>query len=255
MPVLPFSHLVLMSRFFASQHGKGKYTMSYIDSSGNRNDSGGMLPAILSVVLAAAISLPALAAESEPQLIIANGAESLLWHTVPFGTTTLYWDKPETATSATLTIEGYLYSRTYENLTGEECEIALPSSSGQVREDVYVFTLAFDDGSSQTAYIGDVSGVGSSPVNVGRVRLDSSAKWGRFTDSAVIPVPYGATSLTVNGTEVEGIDGSAGWRRIGFGGLGGSSRYYELAMLVDGYEDTFLAYLERLSSATFLTVR
>lgn len=48
----------------------------------------------------------------------------------------------------------------------------------------------------------------------GRVKLESADNWDKFHDRAVIPIPFGATSLTVNGTPVDGIDGSAGWRLL-----------------------------------------
>lgn len=212
----------------------------------------------LAAAIGAALAPHAGATTSEPMLILANGNESLLWHTVGAGSTTLYWDKPASATSATLTIEGYRYSRTYANLTGDSCEISLPPVMGAGSENAYSFTLAFDDGTTQTAYIGDVVGVGSTSATAGRVKLESADNWDKFHDRAVIPIPFGATSLTVNGTPVDGIDGSAGWRYLGYGGngaMGGSSLNYALAMTVTGQAAPLTANIEGLPSMTVISFR
>ena len=158
----------------------------------------------------------AIAAMSEPTTIYANACESLLWHTTPFGGTTVRWDKPATATSATLTVESHGYSRTYANLTGESCDIILPGGVATADgEDVYTLTLAFDDGTIQTAWLGAVTGLGTGgPVEIPKPKDAASPSWPKFRDRAVIPIPAGATALTVNGEPLPGLDGSAGWRSI-----------------------------------------
>ncbi len=73
---------------------------------------------------------------------------------------TVYWGKPGTASSATLTIEGAHYRAEQTGLTGESCVLTLPRAPN-AKENVFKLTLAFDDGSSQIAYLGAVTGLGT----------------------------------------------------------------------------------------------
>ncbi len=205
----------------------------------------------LAVATAAALSLPARAAVSEPTLILANGNESLLWHSVLPGTSVARWDKPRTATSATLTIVGAYYRQTYANLTGESCEISLPSAY-LGREDVYTLTLSFDDGTVRTAYLGAVDGLASGGTSTSRrIRTASSPRWANFNDYAAIAIPAGATALTVNGTPLPDLDGSAGWRLIKYDG----TPQYDLAMTVAGSASPLLATLNGFAGGTILYMR
>jgi hypothetical protein len=205
----------------------------------------------LAVATAAALSLPARAAVSEPTLILANGNESLLWHSVLPGTSVARWDKPRTATSATLTIVGAYYRQTYANLTGESCEISLPPAYGG-KEDVYTLTLSFDDGTVRTAYLGAVDGLATGGTATSRrMRTASSPQWANFNDYAAIAIPAGATALTVNGTPLPDLDGSAGWRLVKYDG----TPQYDLAMTVAGSASPLLATLNGFAGGTILYMR
>lgn len=192
----------------------------------------------------------AIAAASEPTTIYANARESLLWHTSSFGGATLRWDKPEGATNATLTVEGHGYSRTYSNLTGESCEVTLPGGvSTSEGEDVYTLTLSFDDGTVQTAWLGVVTGLGNGgPVEVPKPKDAASPSWPKFRDRAVIPIPAGATALTVNGEPLPGLDGSAGWRSIR---QAPGVEEYALSMTMDGETEPLCATLSAKPHTTF----
>ncbi len=173
----------------------------------------------------------AIAAASEPTTIYANAAESLLWHTSSFGGTTLRWDKPEGATNATITIEGDNYRRTWTGLTGESLEVSLPDADG-TNEDVYTMTIAFDDGTVKTAYLGAVTGCGSNGSAISpRARLSSTPEWPRFQKKAVMAIPFDARALTVDGEPVPDLDGSAGWRLLK---SVGSDADVELSLTLDG---------------------
>ena len=153
-------------------------------------------------------------ATSEPMMVFGNGRESLLWHTSSFGGTTLRWDMPAGATSATLTIEGSNYRRTWTGLTGESLEVSLPTANGN-NEDVYTMTIAFDDGTAQTAYVGAVTGLGKAGMATApHVKMSSTPEWPRFQKKAVMAIPFGARALTVDGEQVPDLDGSAGWRML-----------------------------------------
>ena len=192
-------------------------------------------------------------ATSEPTLIYANARESLLWHTTPFGGTTVRWDKPATATNATLTVTCDGSSRTYSNLTGESCEIALPGGAATADgEDVVTLTLAFDDGTVRTAYLGAVTGLGSGgSAMAAPPRNVALPSWAKFHDRAVVAIPFGAKALTVNGEPLPGLDGSAGWRSIRrASGVGD----YDLSMSLDGEAEPLLTTLTAKAYATLFIV-
>ena len=160
------------------------------------------------------------AAISDPAKVHLKADESLLWHTAPTGAFTVRWSMPSDASSATLTVAGAKYRRVYGGLSSEEAEISLPAVSSARDENVYAFTLEFDDGTAQTAILGAVTGVGvgSDALSV-PLRLEGSAQWSKFTGRAVVPVAAGAASLTVNGAEiVPALDGAAGWRMVTYQG-------------------------------------
>ena len=193
-----------------------------------------------------------LSATSEPMMVFGNGRESLLWHTSSFGGTTLHWDKPKGATSATLTIEGNNYRRTWTGLTGESIDVSLPPASG-VNENVYTLTLAFDIGIVRTAYLGAVTGLGSSgTATVPCVKKSSSPDWPKFQTTAAMTIPFGARALTVNGEPVQDLDGSAGWRLLK------SSRgitEYELSLGMDGVAEPLNVSLLDTGGPTLIIVR
>ena len=160
------------------------------------------------------------AAISDPAKVHLKADESLLWHTAPTGVFTVRWSMPSDASSATLTVSGAKYRQVYDDLSSEEAEISLPAVSSARDENVYAFTLKFDDGSVQTAILGAVTGVGvgSDELSV-PLRLEGTALWPKFNGRAVMPVTADATSLTVNGAEiVPALDGAAGWRMVTYQG-------------------------------------
>ena len=211
--------------------------------------------ACLAVAAGAAISAADEPATSQPATFFANAPESYLWHSIPEGATTVYWDMPETAHSATVTIEGANYSSVQSGITGESCVLSIPqnlSTPRGTREDVFKVTLSFDDGSSQTAYLGAVTGLGASgTATTPRIKLDSAPNWGTFQDYAAIAVLPGATSLTVNGEPLPDLDGNAGWRLLHYDG---ASRY-DLAMALDGVASPILASVTGFAGGTFMIFR
>ncbi len=83
------------------------------------------------------------------------------------------------------------------------------------------------------------------------MRTASSPRWANFNDYAAIAIPAGATALTVNGTPLPDLDGSAGWRLIKFNG----TPQYDLAMTVAGSASPLLATLNGFAGGTILYMR
>ena len=143
--------------------------------------------------------------------------ESSFWRTASGRTVTLPVDFPSGAQTAALTVKGVGsgYSKVYDGISGESFEFELPEAVDSQSEDVYELTLTFDDETEtvRTAKIALVKGL--MPDASGKTRClvpEHSRKWNRVEGGrAVVPVPYGATSLTVNGAEHPGLDGKQGW--------------------------------------------
>lgn len=143
--------------------------------------------------------------------------ESSFWRTAHGRTVTVPVDFPAGAQTAALAVRGVGsgYSKVYDGISGESFEFELPEAVDSQSEDVYELTLTFDDEEKtvRTAKIALVKGL--MPDASGKTRClvpEHSRKWNRVKGGrAVVPVPYGATSLTVDGAENPGLDGTQGW--------------------------------------------
>jgi len=150
--------------------------------------------------------------------IYVDTAESSFWRTATNNTVALSIDYPATATSASLTVTGaYGYSANFTDVPEGRFALALPSASSPETEDVYDLTLTFDDGTVRTARFAVITGVSDRPEGTARcMRSNALPSWRKVHNRAVIPVPYGTTSLTVGGNAVEtGLDGAQGWYAYG----------------------------------------
>lgn len=146
-------------------------------------------------------------------LVYLDSETSSLWRTVQGNEISLPIDFPYGATSAKLEVKGVKYKRTYQDLSAGMLQISFPAPTSPDSENVYDLTLTFDDGTVQRAKLGVVMGTGIPGEGATRCLLDSSATtWQTFSKVAVMPVPAGTTSLTLNGKAIEtGLFGSAGW--------------------------------------------
>ena len=126
-------------------------------------------------------------------------------------------DFPSGATSASLSVSGLGYNHTYENLTGSEFTFELPAPTSPETENVYDLTLTFDNNVTRTAKLGLIQGLSPDAEGTTRCIAPQSAKiWQKVKGRAVLPIPYGTTSFTVNGVETDtGLDGAQGWYVIG----------------------------------------
>ena len=164
------------------------------------------------------VSAPAAKLSSEPTFVFLRPETSSFWNTATNSTMTLPIDYPRGATKATLTVNGVGYNRVYPNLTADSIEIDLPVPDSPKTENVYELTLAFDNGApSRTAKLGLIKGLDSGAKGSTRCIAPAQGKvWSTATDRAVLPIPYGTTSFTINGVEHDtGLDGAQGWYAYG----------------------------------------
>ena len=160
------------------------------------------------------VSAPAAKLSSEPTFVFLRPETSSFWNTATNSTMTLPIDYPNGATKATLTVNGVGYNRVYSDLTGDSIEIDLPVPDSPKTENVYELTLAFDNGAApRTAKLGLIQGLDTGAKGSTRCIAPAQGKvWSAATDRAVLPIPYGTTSFTVNGVEHDtGLDGAQGW--------------------------------------------
>lgn len=168
-------------------------------------------------VLGAVQALAASVVESKNSaFVMLEPEKTALWRTAPAGTFSVSVPYPPGVEKrAVLSVSGYRYSAEYEVNGGESFMLTLPApkENSPDRENVYNLALTFADGSVKRARVGAIAGFDGS--NEGSTRLIAPAdggRWGLVVRSAVIPVPYGTFSITVNGETVDtALDGAAGW--------------------------------------------
>ena len=180
--------------------------------------------------------LPGTELMSERTFVFLRPETSSFWHTATNNTLTLPIDYPLGATRATLTVSGVKYSYS-TNLPAStaEFDLELPAPTSPQTENVYDLTLTFDNGASRTARLGLVQGL--SPDSEGTTRCLAPAEgrvWNTVRKQAVLPIPYGATSLSVEvggETTVTELDGSQGW----FALRAPNGKEFSLSLLGDGF--------------------
>jgi len=188
------------------------------DSSTNEQGEDNMIMARKVAALAGAavltVSAPAAKLSSEPTFVFLRPETSSFWNTATNSTMTLPIDYPSGATKATLTVNGVGYMRVYPNLTASSIEIDLPVPDSPKTENVYELSLTFDNGAPpRTAKLGLIQGLDSGAKGSTRCIAPAQGKvWSTATGRAVLPIPYGTTSFTVNGVEHDtGLGGAQGW--------------------------------------------
>ena len=160
------------------------------------------------------VSAPAAKLSSEPTFIFLRPETSSFWNTATNSTMTLPIDYPNGATKATLTVNGVDYRKVYPDLTGDSIEIDLPAPDSPKTENVYELSLTFDNGATpRTAKLGLIQGLDTGAKGSTRCIAPASGKvWETAKYRAVLPIPYGTTSFTVNGVEHDtGLGGAQGW--------------------------------------------
>ena len=174
---------------------------------------------VMSLVLSAGLvvgkpSVAATESQSEKSLVFVNMDTSSFWRTAPGSAFAVPVRYPSGATTATLTVAGAGYARTYENVPEGDCHVTLPAAAAPQSENVYELTLDFGAGfAAQTARIGLVDGLKTGAEGETRCIFPSgTSKWGRVTGRSVVPVPYGTSTVTVDGMPIDtGLGGAQGW--------------------------------------------
>ena len=177
----------------------------------------------LSVMCAAwcfALACSAAERTSDRAFIILRPETSSFWVTATNSSMSVPIVFPEGAQSAELAIVGdagnysAAYSVVRDGLDATELSFSLPEPKEPRQENVYSLTLTFDDGKTvRTAKLALVQGLEQGAEGSTRcISPYGSGKWQKVYGRAVLPVPYGTTSLSVNGNIVDtGLGGAQGW--------------------------------------------
>ena len=166
-----------------------------------------------------AVASPGTEIESEETFVFLRPETSSFWNTATNSTMSLPIDYPNGATKAKLEVTGVGYSKVYENITSDSFDIELPVPDSPQTENVYDLKLTFDNEAIvRTAKLGLIQGL--SPDSEGATRCLAPAEgsvWEKVKYRAVLPIPYGTTSLSMqtNGGEwkpcFENHNGAQGW--------------------------------------------
>lgn len=169
------------------------------------------------VVLASVSAVWATGDTSDPALVFMRPETSSFWRTATGRTMTLPIDFPREATTATLVVRGSSnYQARYENIVADTFVLTLPQADNLAQEAVYELELSFDDGTVRRTRLGLIAGLAAGGEGTTRCLMDStSRKWKRIPPHGVMPVPHGATALTVGGETIvdgaNGYTGAQGW--------------------------------------------
>ena len=171
---------------------------------------------IVGLVTILSASLFADIGDSNRAVVLLRPDGTSFWRTATNSVIAVPVDMPPMATSAILTVRGVKYGKEYEISSSGDFIVSLPPAVSAKAENVYDMTLAFNDGTVRTAKLGLVQGYAKGADASARVLSPKGdAKWGAVTRRAVLPIPCGMTSVSVNGMEIDtGLGGDRGWLAI-----------------------------------------
>ena len=179
-----------------------------------RLDEGKFARRGLAALLASAIMCSMVGVADSTDSVFLLPSSHVLWRTAPSATFDVPVFMPPGASSATLVVRGQNYRREYAGLSDGMFSLSLPGADSDDTENVYDLTLTFNDAAATTrsAKIGVVVGASTGNTAVADVRAADSSKWRKTLTRAVLPIPSGVTSLSINGTTVDGgLYESPGW--------------------------------------------
>ena len=157
---------------------------------------------------------------SDPVRVFTSPDTTPFWRTATSSSMTLRWEFPEGASSADLTVAGMHSTWSWTGLSTTSQALVLPEPTSPATEDVYWLTLAFDNGVTNKAQVAVVRGVGTNEGST-VCKTHSGRRYLHTSGSEVLPIPYGATSLSINGEPIEtGLDGAMGWYGWNPSGIG-----------------------------------
>ena len=122
--------------------------------------------------------------------------------------------------------------------------------NGAATEDVYDFTLTFNNGVVRTAKLGLIAGLGDGRGSTRCLAPASGKAWEKVNGQVAIPIPYGMESFEINGVATDtGLNGDQGWYALKLK----SNVSVALSAVVGG--DPWLATLKGAAMGFFLLVR
>jgi hypothetical protein len=156
--------------------------------------------------VAAVISAAAWAADSsdasDTEFVVLSPLKTLSWSAIPSGKVMLPVPYPPGAEKkASLTVEGFRYSRTIGDITDDTVELDIPApvAGRPETENLYTLTLAFADGSGRIARVAAIDGYsGGSEGSTRCISPESSSAWKSVRRLAVMPLPENAEAIRVN---------------------------------------------------------
>lgn len=155
---------------------------------------------------------------SNGTLVYLKPEMSSFWHTATNRTIDLPVDFPSSAAKATLTVTGaFGYTQEISDITTPSVSVTLPaavhSADAPATEDVFDFTLSFDDGTVRSARLGLISGLGADGEGTTRCLAPATdRRWAKVNGSVAIPIPYGMKTFEIGGVSTNtGLNGAQGW--------------------------------------------
>ena len=153
-------------------------------------------------------------------------ADSMSWRTVETANPIVRWFAPADATAASLEVRNSSGKTDVYDVTGlasKTLEAALPPSAQE--EDVLSLTLTFTTPKGDVVRkgrLGLVASRSSAAQADARTVLAGTRGWSRYPSTrAVLLIPRGTTSVTVDGQDVPlDLDGATGWLGLNLSGEG-----------------------------------
>lgn len=202
------------------------------------------------LMLAAAAMIVAVSwagTSSTPTQVFLNAEDSYLWRTAPSATFTVQWENPE-GVPATLRVVGRGYAQTYSGLTATSQQLTLPAATDESSENVFTLTLTLGT-VVKTAQVAVVCGVGAGGDTLTATyrAAENATMWTKFRDHAVLPIPAGTETFSINGQTVDtGLRGAAGWYM-----LQGVNINDEYTLAIDGVAVT----VRNRAGGLFITIK
>ena len=167
-------------------------------------------------LLASAIMCTMVAVAGSTNSVFVLPSSNVMWRTAPSATFEVPVFMPPGASSATLVVAGYKYSREYTDIADGMFALSLPVADSPDGENVNNLTLTFNDplATTRSARIAVVLGSDSGGAAEAIVRTAGSGtrNWNTIGAKAVLPIPFGVDAVTVNGSSVDsGLYDSPGW--------------------------------------------
>ena len=187
---------------------------SYVEYPHVRVEEGGIVRSGLAALLVSAIMCTMVAVADPAGSAFLLPSSNVMWRTAPSATFEVPVFMPPGASSATLVVAGYKYSREYTDIADGMFALSLPVADSPDGENVYNLTLTFNDplATTQQAKLAVVQGAATGGTAAAEVRTAGSDRWSGVRKKAVLPILSGVDAVSVNGAAVDAdLWESPGW--------------------------------------------